>query len=235
MQDKLFALADLQELDAHIARIQASLAALDDGTDLSRRIAGGEARLNALRSQHSAKTVDQKAAEHESWRVEQKLDENKRRLESGAARGHRDVQGLQRNVEALTAQRGALDEKVLRAMDAVEAAEREIAELEERVAKARAKLERIRITWTSETARLDAEVAALSARRDEQARKVEPALLARYETIRARGGGVGLVVLGDPLCTACGTAVPTIVFDRLLMPTAVAACENCGRILVRRD
>lgn len=235
MREHLERLAALQGLDSRIARLREAMAGLDDGSDLARRIEAAERKLAALESQHRGKLSEQKDAEQKLWRIEEKLKKERQRMDSGSVRGHKDLQDLQRHIASLQAQRSAADEQVLQAMEQAEALQREASELRDRLGKARTKLAAAVERYTETKARLEAEIAELTAEREGSARSIDPSLLARYEALRQRLGGIGLVAIHEPLCSGCGTSIPNLTFERLLTSAQVTCCENCGRILYRPD
>lgn len=235
MKEHLLRLAEVQRLDSRTALVSAAIADLDDGIALAKKIRGAERRLEQLAEQRRAQQSEQADLEQELWRLDQKLKLETERLETGQVRDHKGVQELQRHVESLASRREATAHKVKQAAAAAAAVAAEISELEEKVRRAKKKLVRDRGVYASEKARLEAELADLAAEREAGLPELDPALLTRYESIRKRADNRGLVVLGEAVCPACGTAIPGLLYERLLAATRVNTCENCGRILVRPD
>jgi len=48
-------------------------------------------------------------------------------------------------------------------------------------------------------------------------------------------GTVGLGELTEPVCPECQTAVPELVYERLLTGSSLQSCENCGRLFYRLE
>ncbi|MGH9281886.1 MAG: zinc ribbon domain-containing protein, partial [Acidimicrobiales bacterium] len=60
-------------------------------------------------------------------------------------------------------------------------------------------------------------------------------LLATYEKLRARLGGIGAARLVGPSCTGCHLTLPAQELARIKREAldALILCDQCGRILIR--
>ena len=236
MREQLKKLAGVQELDTRIGALTRRLEAIDDGSVLAGKIAAAEAQIERLLAKRDEKTMAQRQVEDEAERVQQKLDKEKQRLEAGDVSGHRDVMDLQRHIQSLGQHLLSVDEKLHDLITKANADTAKLTELEGTLAKARRKLGQIRQKHAADSTDLQAEVARLEVERNERAATVDEALMARYDSIRVRTeDNRALVTLREPICVACGTAIPMLMFDRLLISDDMALCENCGRILIRLD
>ena len=64
---------------------------------------------------------------------------------------------------------------------------------------------------------------------------VDPELLAEYDELRKRSGGIAIARLVGGSCGGCHLRLPAVDVDRIkkLSPDAPAHCEECGRLLAR--
>jgi len=74
----------------------------------------------------------------------------------------------------------------------------------------------------------------LTAARPEAAKGLSPGLLARYDGIRQRAGGIGMVDIHGTSCGGCGTNLPERTLQAL-REDKLAVCEACHRILYYTD
>jgi predicted nucleic acid-binding Zn-ribbon protein len=104
----------------------------------------------------------------------------------------------------------------------------ELAEAEEALADAQATLE-------AAEAVLHGEEEELQRRRAEAVEPVPAELLARYEQLRPRFGGVAVARLVGGRCDGCHLALAQTALERIRSapPDALVECEECGRLLVR--
>ncbi|WP_242394629.1 zinc ribbon domain-containing protein [Anaeromyxobacter oryzisoli] len=84
-----------------------------------------------------------------------------------------------------------------------------------------------------DTARADAEqrLQALESRRAEAAKSVDPALLAKYEHIKKRRGGVAVTQVVGMTCHGCYRNIPPQLAITLQRANSIETCPNCNRII----
>lgn len=116
--------------------------------------------------------------------------------------------------------------------------ERAIAEAEGRIRAMEGGLTDLRTSFAAERERLDEIEGKLdrSLAKARKARKglteaIEKGLLARYERVRKRVGGIGFVAVRERRCSACKMAVPHQTYVALRNAEIIPVCENCGRLL----
>jgi uncharacterized protein len=84
-------------------------------------------------------------------------------------------------------------------------------------------------------ARREAEFAGrlrdLEARRAEAAKKVDPALLSRYENIKRKRAGVAVCPVIGNTCRGCNRNIPPQLGIILRRADSVESCPNCNRII----
>ncbi|HEX9289842.1 MAG TPA: C4-type zinc ribbon domain-containing protein [Anaeromyxobacteraceae bacterium] len=71
----------------------------------------------------------------------------------------------------------------------------------------------------------------LEARRAEAAKKVDPALLARYENIKRRRAGIAVCAVVGNTCRGCNRNIPPQLSIVLRRADSVETCPNCNRII----
>jgi hypothetical protein len=111
----------------------------------------------------------------------------------------------------------------------------EVAALDAEMARLDALIVEQREQLAAEEAALAALLAAEVAARAGAVVGLPAPLLAEYERLRARLGGIGAARLVGNQCTGCHLTLPAVEADaaRHAPPDAVLTCEQCGRILVR--
>lgn len=208
---------------------RAQLAAVAEG------MAAADAELVDATARRDEVARVQRRLEDELAAVEDKAKAVDRALYSGKVNVPRELTAMQDELAALGRRRSHLEDEVLARMEerepldaAVVAAAARRADLEARAAALRTALAE------AETA-VDAELAGETAKRDEAATGLPPALVAEYERLRSRLGGVAAAPLQGRSCGGCHLTLSAVELDRLRRepPDAMVHCEECGRILVR--
>lgn len=207
--------AELETVEASLAELEARLAAASERRDEARRA--------------------QSALEHELASVEAKIAELEARMYSGTVTAPRELQAMQADVEALRRRRGAVEDQVLEAMTATEAAEAEVAELQGQRSELDAQGTRLLAAIAEEEAAIDRELAIEGDARRAPASRLPADLAQLYEQLRTRLDGIGAARLVNGRCSGCHLTLPATELDRIRRepPEALIRCDQCGRILVR--
>lgn len=221
-------LLELQNADNHIARLHRERARLDDGTaaradrdTLQSARDEAAAAFNTVSSQRTAKEDEQKDIENKIARS------NTRLMQASSAH---EVTALERDLKGLGARRGELDEAILELMDETETAAAHLADVEDKLRAAVAHTIEIEKQFAREAARLEAELVAAVAARDEVQQTIDPPSLKKYQEYAKRFGGVAVAHPEKGNCSACGMALTPFNLKEAKTqdwPT----CENCSRLL----
>jgi len=236
--DDLHALLAVQDLDTQgdqLRHRRAHLperARLDEVTTELAAIETGGAEVSARRDEllrHQAEL------EAELADVERRMTELDRRMRSGLVTAPRDLQAMAGQIESMKRRRSDLEDAELEVMEALDPLEAQVTALQERWAVLDAEAGTLRVAVAEVEAAIDGELATVVAARQAAAAPLPPGLMATYERLRQRLGGVGAAPLVGSSCGGCHLTLSAGDLDRLrrLPPDTVATCEQCGRILVR--
>lgn len=226
----------VQDLDITITQLErrkATLSERDRLEEVEGRLAAQLARAAALGEERAALVARQDDLERQIGGLTARREAIEQRM---YARGtaSRDLQAMDEEVRHLATRRAELEEVELEVMVEMEPLDAtlttvatERASLEEEAVAARSALS------AAETV-VDAELSTVSAARGTAAAAVPSSLLDRYETLRARMGGIGAARLVGNRCSGCHLELPAREVDRIrrLPSGTIVTCDQCGRILV---
>jgi predicted nucleic acid-binding Zn-ribbon protein len=233
---QLRSLYELQQLDSALVALQKQYNALDSGrTEKAAAEAARAAHQDADSTLH-ATSAALHDAELEQKSVEAKTTEFEKKLYGGTVRAPKELQALQEEIEMLKRQRGRLDEKILTLMDDLEILRQREAETRQALATNEEALRAQQVTYKRAAEQLVAQARVLNSQRGEHARSIPPALLKRYDSLRASKGGVAIAPLEDGnACGGCKLGLPASLVTRVQQGDSMEFCDNCGRILVALD
>lgn len=207
--------SQLAEVTAAVARIDGKVAPLaEQRRDLERSLARIEDEVASLRA---------------------KAERSESALYGGTVRNPRELQSLQEDVEAVKRRISQLEDEELELLVAAEPIDEQL----EALAGERARLEeaaaRLGAVIAEAEAEIDAHLATERQAREAAAAGVEAVLLAQYEDLRSRLGGVAIARLEGGSCQGCHLRLPAMELDRVkhLPADDVVHCEECGRLLAR--
>jgi predicted nucleic acid-binding Zn-ribbon protein len=142
----------------------------------------------------------------------------------------RDVELMNRELASLKKQREEQELRLLELLEEMPQREEAMKRAEARQLALRQAVARAKANGKSEAEAMNAEYAALGKRRPEALNGQDPALLAKYESIRQKYG-TGMADVKRPnQCGACGTLLPERAITSL-RDDKVVTCESCYRLL----
>ncbi len=234
----LHILLEVQGLDTQADQLTRRRSTLPQRAELVSMVADVsdlEVRRSTTGTRASELRRDQERLEDEVATLEAKAAGTDRQLYSGTVTAPRELQALQDEAASLRRRIGALEDQLLVVMEDLEPVAAEVEELDAALAAAAARADGLRAALAADGRTIDDELAQVAASRAALADDVPPDLLARYERIRTRTGGVGIARLDGHRCTGCHLELPNREVDELRRAPAdqVVLHEECGRILVR--
>ncbi|QDB78972.1 hypothetical protein FHE66_11125 [Georgenia sp. 311] len=232
-------LLDIQVLDTRAAKLghqRRSLPVLGSIAEL-------EGRLEDLsRAQVEERTVvadtrrEVAKAEADVEQVRQRAARHQARLDSGAVSA-KEAQALQGELEQLARRQGALEEVELEVMERLEQAEARLAELETQEAAIAADVARHTKARDAEWATIDRQLETITAERAALAGRIDAGLLALYDRVRERTGGLAAVALYGSRTEGTQLDFSLTELDAIhsAPPEQVVQHEDYGYIIVRME
>jgi predicted nucleic acid-binding Zn-ribbon protein len=193
-----------------------------------------------------ARSVEIEASKHELVRSQQRLEDeiatlgdkakqHDTTLYSGTIANPRELQSLQDEIAALKRRIGQLEDQELELMEQIEPLDADLARLGDERSALDDRATALRAAIAEEEVALEADLAGVQAERADVATQVEPELLAEYEVLRPKAGGIAIARLVGGSCGGCHLSLSAMEIDRIkrLPPEEPARCEECGRLLAR--
>ncbi|MFC7402613.1 zinc ribbon domain-containing protein [Citricoccus sp. GCM10030269] len=176
------------------------------------------------------------AAEAEVASVQDRRERNQKRLDAGQGSA-RDLENMMHEISTLTELQNQHEEVELEAMDAAEQAEVAEAAAQRSLAQAQAAAQERSAVLKQEASEVAAQGNDVTARRKALAATLPDDLVARYDKIRSRNGGIGAARLIGNRSEASGMPIsPADLAEIEQTPVeTLVFCPDSGAILVRAD
>ena len=221
--DQLVHRSETLPVRATLANIQAQVSAIDS------QIAEVDVRLADLGR-------SQQRLEDEISSMRERAGQADKQLYSGTISNPRELQALQEDVESIQRRIAKLEDDELEIMEATEPVDAERELLAGKRGELDAQAETLRAELSEAESAIVGELAEVRAQRDAAAADVaDDELLAEYEGMRKRLGGVAIARLVGSTCQGCHLGLSAVEVDRIrkLSLDDRVTCEECGRLLVR--
>lgn len=178
---------------------------------------------------------DQKRIEDEIALLEDKIAGAEKVLYGGGSSDPKELQAFQDEITSLRDRISRLEDDELELMEQVEPIDEALAGHAETKTALDAQAQRLTATIAEAEAALDRERDDVAGRRSELVAAVPADVVAEYDALRARLGGVAVARLDGGVCGACHLKLSAVEHDRILhlSPDERVVCEDCGRVLVR--
>ena len=230
-------LLDVQAVDTAIAQVEHRRRSLPEHAQIAEAAKQRAAILDALvavKTQVSDLELDVEKAEADLVPVKERRARNQQRVDAGAA-DPKALTALIDEIAHLDRRISDLEDEQLDLMEKLE----EATARQEKLSADRTDIENtlraLMAARDAQTAEMDVQIADFQAERAQLVTDIPSDLLALYDRIRERSGGVGAAELRGGRCGGCqleATAGGMAAY-RAAADDEVLRCEECDRILVR--
>jgi hypothetical protein len=233
MKEHLGRLIALQEADLRLEELAERKRRIPEMVEAARQPLQAAQALRDSAKQAAEKTgKERKACEQELAEQEQTIGKLQDRTTKGEIKTNREYQAHLLEIELAKKKRGEIEERLLILMDAVDVKKKESAQAEAAAKEAEQRFNAEKTALEGSVGALDEELAGLRQKREALTAAIEPALLKRYEKLRAGKKGQALAGINkDGNCMACRLQVQPQVVAEVKRATAILTCSYCHRIL----
>lgn len=232
------ALLVVQEHDTAADQLAHRRATLPERAELDQvmaQVAGVDAQSAEVEGRRHELGRAQQKLEDEIASVAEKAAQHDKALYSGAVNNPRELQAMQDEIAALKRRITQLEDQELELMEQIEPLDAELATLAGRRTELDDQGGALRARIAEGEVAVDAELEQVRAERSEAAAGLDAELLAQYEDLRPKLGGIAIARMVGGHCGGCHLALSAVEVDRIrkLPPEEPATCEECGRLLAR--
>lgn len=228
----LYELYRLHLIDRVLEEDRARYTALDAGKSILKQIADYKAKYQSEIEAGPTLQREIKDLELRVGGMRDRLKQVDKELYSGKVVNPREIAAYEQEIEHLKQRIADAETEELEKMEGTTAADALSQRHNQVLADATKKYQ----TKKAHDLRLGEEIQtrykSKAAERAAQAKLVSAPLLAQYEAVRKKQGGIGMGIVEKGACGACGTNLPTKVIESLDKDRLVT-CESCHRILFK--
>jgi len=224
-------LYQIQEFDSRIdnalKRIQEINVILSDKKELNDAITKQLESENLLKSKNKSLSSTEIVVSDHSI----KIDQNQKKLYSGAVTNPKELEDLQQESESLNKYLAVLEERQLEAMLEMEEAKKEFDAASVKVANIESKMEKEHTELILEKENLESAIIDTKAKKESFLSSHDIPDLQTYQEIRKSSGGIAITLMISNSCSSCGANIPSAIAQEARSPGKLAYCPTCRRIL----
>ncbi len=231
MRQKLLDLHEIQKIDLEIRDVEKGS---DSYTDRLHKL---EDSIKQIRTEVETLTQQREVLVRETKVLEGTVQAETLKLKKWEVRlieirNQREYLALSREVEASKRANRDAEEKIVELMGQRDAIDKQLDTLQDRLAEEEVDYEGEKATVEREMGSAQARIVALTERRNVLVPKIPKPLLAKYEAVRAKRLGLGLVPVVGGACHGCNMRLPPQLYNILQRGDTIEQCPSCQRIIV---
>lgn len=230
MQRELVLLERIQRIDLGIEEIENEKRhyALEV-EKATREIEGLEERLLGFRVELDGLEKERRTLERDMEVDIERIKRDEERIKG--IKSEKEYHALVKEINAAKKDKMTKEDMVLEITERIDGKGAVIKELEDGLKEKRAYLERLKMGLEDKKALWEGDIKAKEVEREGFVRELTPALLNRYETIRARRHGIAIVPARNGVCQGCYISIPPQLYIRVQSQRDIIFCPHCHRIL----
>jgi hypothetical protein len=188
--------------------------------------------------EQSKKKYDEIKARHTEYenkvkKINEGMIRTKERLLE--VKNNKEYQAMLKEIETAETARGDVETEIISILDELENLAVLVKKDQETLSEQRKKYEEERKLIEADLNSVDTDFVNCEQQRAGLTDKVPADLLARYEKIKKRNNGVGVISVWKSVCNGCHMNIPPQLYIELQKTADLIACPNCQRIMYFQD
>jgi predicted nucleic acid-binding Zn-ribbon protein len=227
-------LHELHLIDFAIFEIKKKAASLDPGRGIQAQIAKLSQYFDLKNQELHALTGEQKDLELAQQSADARAKRINDELYGGKTINPREIENLQAELKNIAKKKDRADERLLELMELIPPAKKLADDAKVEVDKKKAELAEFQKGVLVVKKQMEDDFKTYSQARPAAEKAVDPVMLAKYNAIKAKQGGIGMTDVVKGCCAACGMKIPTKAIEGA-KEGKVFTCEACHRIIYATD
>jgi len=230
VRQKLLDLYEIQQIDLLIREAEVRQGGIPEKLhELEQQITTKKARVAELSEKRDGLSKEIRILEGMVQAERDKIRKWEKRLND--IRNQREYLALSRETETSKRVNHETENQILEMMTQQEGLEAEMEVLEDQLLEEEVDCESERERVTCEIADMEGNIASEKVRRDALLPNLPKPLLRKYDAIRAKRLGIGLVAVHQGSCEGCHMRLPPQLYNILQRLDSIEQCPSCNRLI----
>jgi predicted nucleic acid-binding Zn-ribbon protein len=209
-------LARKKYLPEQMDRLNQDFLAFQDGIEQNKK------KYDEIKSRHNAK-------EKEIKKINDNITKAKERLLE--VKNNKEYQAMLKEIEVAESSCGDIETEIISLLEELDKLTVLVKKDEETLNQQKKKYEEEKKKIETDIDAIDSGFVHWEQKRDELRKKVPGDLLAKYEKIKNRNNGVGVISVWKAVCNGCHMNIPPQLYNELQKSVELISCPNCNRII----
>ena len=236
--ENLHVLLEVQEKDSQILAANHEIKELPERKEIEatqRKMLELDQALKAKEFEVHENNRIQKRLEDEVATVEERIENQKRKLYGGEVIAIKELQALEMDIDSLKERQIAIEDQIIEVMELNEPIQNEIQNLSTQQEENKENEANLFKVLQEAIKKIELRINQIKVEIVHLTNDLPNELISKYESLRSRPGHVGIARLVNRTCNGCNLELPAVEVDRIkkLSEDSIINCEECGCILVR--
>jgi predicted nucleic acid-binding Zn-ribbon protein len=225
---KLF---QLQKIDSATDQAKTRIKEINSILEEDEELIQAQDQEAAARRRLEEKRKILKRAEREVKDQERKIEKNNAKLYGGKVTNPKELEDLQLESESLERYLAILEERQLEAMLEVDQSQATHKQTLQKLQEIQKKRKNLHHDLNQEKSELEKKIQGLFNQRESALEGISEKDMQEYEMLRESLGGIAVAKVNNNSCSACGTQIPSAVYQKARSASQLTHCKTCNRIL----
>ncbi|PKN19932.1 MAG: hypothetical protein CVU71_06090 [Deltaproteobacteria bacterium HGW-Deltaproteobacteria-6] len=234
MKEKILLLISLQECDSQLVKLSAKKIKLPE------KIGKMEEQFQLYREsveQNKRKYEELKTRRAECEARIKKLNDGmiKTKEKLLEVKNNKEYQAMLKEIETAEKTRGEVESQIISLMDEMDKLSGLVKKDEETLKQAEVNHQEEKKIIEDDLNAVDEDTAIWTEKRDGLQKSIPADLLSKYEKVKKRNNGVGVIAVWKAVCGGCHMNIPQQLYNELQRSNELLSCPNCNRIMYFHD
>jgi predicted nucleic acid-binding Zn-ribbon protein len=230
LKKNLLLLIELQECDSQLVNLSTKkvklpekIAKLDEEFQLFKNgIEQNKRKHDELKARHIE-------CENKIKKINDAMVKTKERLLE--VKNNKEYQAMLKENETAESSRGDIETEIISILEELDKLYLLVKKDEEILGQHKKEYEAEKKIIESDLSTVDADTMNWEQKRSDLRKDVSADILARYEKVKNRNNGVGVISVWKQVCSGCHMNIPPQLYNELQKTTELLSCPNCNRIM----
>ena len=230
MKGNLLLLIELQECDSQLVMLLARKKHLPEKMDKLNQdflvfkdgIEQNKKKYDEIKSRHNAK-------EKEIKKINESMAKAKERLLE--VKNNKEYQAILKEIEVAESSCGDIETEIISLLEELDKLSVLVKKDEDTLNQQNKEHEEEKKKIETDINAIDSDFVNWEKQRDELRKKVPGDILAKYEKIKNRNNGIGVISVWKAVCNGCHMNIPPQLYNELQRSAELFSCPNCNRII----
>jgi predicted nucleic acid-binding Zn-ribbon protein len=234
LKEKLLLLIKIQECDSQLVKLSAKKKTLPENIEkLNKEFSSFEEGIKINKVKYDELKSRHAENENKIKKINEGIVKTKERMLE--VKNNKEYQAMLKEIETAESSRGEVETAIISILEELDKLSVLVKKDEEILKQSRNKYEQEKKSIEDNLNAVDSDVVNWEQKRIELQKNIPDDLIVKYERIKKRNKGVGVISVWKAVCNGCHMNIPPQLYNELQRSDELFSCPHCNRIIYFQD